>query len=297
MILCTSICIKRFAQNFTPRLFLQHQTLIPKLKYLPQHKALRKHIDHYWIIEDVPSLFHSFQAIYAYPGIRPELIMPLKGKLTFHYLGKKQVTQKSMMFSHIEGNFLFYPNQLQLFVIVQFKPCSLAAVQPFVKLSGPDLMKRCVCDADVVFGESINRLANHLKKMPPKQIAVELDDWFFKKLDEGREGFITEIFNELTGDNSLQKVREATKYSYSTLERYFKKETGMTPKKFQSLRRYKQVVEEIYDSQNKDWIHYVEKYGYYDQSHFIKEIKRYTHFTPAQLLQLPALRTYRPLKS
>jgi len=267
------------------------------VKYIPQHKALQKHIDHYWVIEDAPSLFNLPQAIYAYPGIRPELIMPLKGNLAFHYLGKKKVTQKSMMFSHIEGNFLFSPTQLQLFVIVQFKPRSLAAVQPFVRLSGPELMKCCVCDADVVFGESINALAKHLKKLTSKQIAVELDEWFSKKLDEGREGFITEIFNELTGNNSLQKMRAATNYSYSTLERYFKKETGMNPKKFQSLRRYKQVVEEIYDSQNKDWMHYVEKYGYYDQSHFIKEIKRYTHFTPAQLLQLPALRTYRPLVS
>ncbi|MGB0931201.1 MAG: hypothetical protein ACPGVB_10515 [Chitinophagales bacterium] len=88
------------------------------MKYIPQHKALRKHIDHYWIIENVSSIFNSFKGIYAYPGIRPELIMPLKGNLTFHYLGKTQVTQKSMMFSHIEGNFLFYPNQLQLFVIL-----------------------------------------------------------------------------------------------------------------------------------------------------------------------------------
>ena len=37
----------------------------------------------------------------------------------------------------------------------------------------------------------------------------------------------------------------------------------------------------------------VDKYNYFDQSHFIKEIKRYTSFTPKQLLDQPALPDFR----
>ena len=199
-----------------------------------------------------------------------------------------------MMFSHIESHFICYPKRLQLFIIVQFKSRSLSSVQPFTDLSAPDLMKNPACKADLVFGEGINRLTDYLKKLPPTAMAAELDDWFLRRLDRGKEGFVTEVLGERSGINNLTEIREKTNYSYSTLERYFKKETGMTPKKFQSLQRYKQAVEEIYNSRSDDWMHYVEKYNYYDQSHFIKEVKRYTRFTPSQLLQIPGILDYRP---
>ena len=92
----------------------------------------------------------------------------------------------------------------------------------------------------------------------------------------------------------LPSIMEATGYSYATIERYFKRETGLTPKKYQSLRRNKQAVTEICSTKNDDWMHYVNQYGYYDQAHFVKDIKRYTKFTPSQLIAAPSFVAYRP---
>jgi AraC-like DNA-binding protein len=39
---------------------------------------------------------------------------------------------------------------------------------------------------------------------------------------------------------------------------------------------------------------FVCRYGYHDQSHFIKEVRRFTGFTPQQLLQIPVLADHRP---
>jgi len=39
---------------------------------------------------------------------------------------------------------------------------------------------------------------------------------------------------------------------------------------------------------------YVVKYGYFDQWHFIKEIKRYSGFIPSQVLEEKNLLNYRP---
>lgn len=233
--------------------------------------------------------------VYAYPGIRPEMILVIDGILHYSYLGKTHSTNKSLLASHIDKEFLFNTSFIRSFVIIQFKPKAIASLQPFVKVTAKDLMKNSICDADLVFGKEIASLTAYLKNKNEDEIVNILDDWLFSKLDENRVGFITDVFEESDQHKTIQSMLDRTNYSYSTLERYFKKETGMTPKKYQTLRRYKQAVEEIYDSQNNDWLHYVEKYGYYDQSHFIKEIKRYTNFTPQQLLNTPGLRTYRPM--
>ena len=272
------------------------------MKYLPQHSELSKYIDHYWVIDSAEDLFQSSRVVYDYPGIKPELILMLEGKLHYRYLGISGETSKHLLASHIDEEFLFDAKELDRFVIIQFKPRSLSALLPFISVSPKDLIKQSVCDAEDVFGNSVNILAHHLDQVSEEEMLPILDNWFLNRMDKASTGFVTEIFNEVEqnktatfdASRSLQAMKDITRYSYSTLERYFKKETGMTPKKYQTLGRYKAAVEEIYDTQNNDWTHYVAKYGYFDQSHFIKEVKRYTHFTPAQLLRTPGLRTFRP---
>ena len=65
---------------------------------------------------------------------------------------------------------------------------------------------------------------------------------------------------EVSASCDIQTIIKATNYSYSTLERYFKRDTGLTPKKFQSLQRYKKAIRELYVTRNSDWQHYVVKY-------------------------------------
>lgn len=272
------------------------------MKYLPQHSELSKHIDHYWVIDSAEEVFQSSRIVYDYPGIRPEIILMLKGKLQYRYLGINGETNKHLLASHIEAEFLFDAERLDRFIVIQFKPRSLSALLPFMDISPTALIRKSVCDAEEVFGDSINKLVSHLREVPNESMAQLLDEWFLARMDQVNVGFVTELFNEVERadgtsfktSRSLQAMKDITRYSYSTLERYFKKETGLTPKKYQTLGRYKAAVEEIYDTQNTNWNYYVNKYGYFDQSHFIKEVKRYANFTPTQLLETPGLRTFRP---
>lgn len=199
-----------------------------------------------------------------------------------------------MVYSYIHSYMILDTSQLTSFIIIQFKPRALSSFLPFVPQKAKELMARPVFEAREIFGEEIDKLTLHLRRLSASEIVAELDQFLGDCYTEGREGFLSEMANELKKTNSLKDLLHRTKYSYSTLERHFKKDTGLSPKQYQSIQRYKLAVEEIYDTRNTDWMHYVHKYGYFDQSHFIKEIKRFTTFTPSQLIQTPGLRSFRP---
>lgn len=264
------------------------------MKYFPNHTTLNKHIDHYWIVNNAHSLFKDAPLIHAYPGITPEIIIVLEGHYSFYYLDELHQVNQSKLFSFIQKDVILDFSALASFVIIQFKPRALSSLRPFIPRSPHELMRHPVCDAEEVFGTSVTQLSNHLRHLAPTQIVDELNQWLLGYYQSEQEGFVAETANELDHGSSPKDIMALTKYSYSTLERYFKKDTGLTPKQYLSLRRYKLAVEEIYDSRNTDWMHYVQKYGYFDQSHFIKDIKRFTGFTPAQLLSIPGLRSFRP---
>lgn len=263
-------------------------------KHHSNSKELSQHIHHYWIIGRSDKVFDLSSPMYAYPGIRPELILVLEGHVTFNYQNQQYSVDKPVLFSHIQSEVVIDLSKCKSFIIIQFNPRSISSILPFVNRDAVELIKNGVQYAETFFDDSINLLRENLIGKEEEEIVNELDEYLFEKMDKNYQGYIIDLANENLSNNTLKEIINKTNYSYSTLERHFKKETGMSPKRYQSLRRYKAAVEEIYDTMNPDWLHYVSTYGYYDQSHFIREVKRYTSFTPAQLLKNHALRTYRP---
>ncbi|MFC4636118.1 helix-turn-helix domain-containing protein [Dokdonia ponticola] len=262
--------------------------------FAPQIPELQRHIDHYWIIDNIAQLFHGNSSLYAYPGITPDMLIVLDGYYTIDYLGKRYTSSKSQLFSFLHKEVVMDLTHLKSCIIIKFKSRGLSSLKPFMDQKTDALMKDSVAYAADVFDTNIESFITHLKGRSVSEIASELDQWLFRHYQKEREGFVVQMAQEISPSCDLKTIMEATNYSYSTLERHFKRDTGLTPKKFQSLQRYKQAIRELCTTQNADWQHYIEAYGYYDQSHFIKEIKRYTSFTPAQLLQTPSFIQVRP---
>jgi AraC-like DNA-binding protein len=66
----------------------------------------------------------------------------------------------------------------------------------------------------------------------------------------------------------------------------FNDEVGMTPKLYLRVARFQRVVERIQFAPHIDWGDAVERHGYYDQSHFIRDFKEFTGFAPTEWLKL-----------
>jgi len=62
-------------------------------------------------------------------------------------------------------------------------------------------------------------------------------------------------------------------------------EDGMTIKKYQLILKLNRLLEEIYMKDDIDWGELSVKYGFFDQPHMIKELKKYLGRSPREYLK------------
>ena len=101
-----------------------------------------------------------------------------------------------------------------------------------------------------------------------------------KRLSDVRENTVVNdtIQNILINKGSLDIAKLAKKSFVSTrqLERLFHEYVGITPKKLSNLIRYQFLWRDILCEPDFDVLSAVYKFGYTDQSHLLREFKRYT---------------------
>lgn len=101
----------------------------------------------------------------------------------------------------------------------------------------------------------------------------------FKRLSNVKENAVVNgtIHNILTNKGSLDVANLAKESFVSTrqLERLFHEYVGITPKKLSNLIRYQFLWRDILCKPDFDVLSAVHKYGYTDQSHLLREFKRY----------------------
>jgi len=91
------------------------------------------------------------------------------------------------------------------------------------------------------------------------------------------------LLRNLTREKSFLTVNElAEKYGVSkkTIERYFLKFVGINPKTYLMILRLNKVFEYIYSNPENSMYEVINKCGYFDQAHFIKDFKKISGETP-----------------
>ncbi len=71
-----------------------------------------------------------------------------------------------------------------------------------------------------------------------------------------------------------------------TLERHFRYSIGISPKAMLHLFRISHAISLLREKQDSDLTGISYQSGYYDQSHFIRDIKEFTGITPRQMQHL-----------
>ena len=136
-----------------------------------------------------------------------------------------------------------------------------------------------------------------------KNEAIELEDKLFNSKNNNQRIIQLEKFliKRLSTDNDFERVEHAIKIIENTkgqvkskdvaqevclgikqFERIFSKHVGLNPKKFSSIIRFQNVIQMQMNDRNANMYQIAFDNGYYDQSHFIHDIKSITGLTPRE---------------
>ena len=150
-----------------------------------------------------------------------------------------------------------------------------------------------IIDPDVFFQTTIfYKLWETLKSLPSLSDKIRfLQDHLLSLMHEEDDGTNDLSKNVAYFDNlSVQPVRAMAidqDVSERTIQLRFKKQLGYSPKELMRFLRFKQVINNILRQANKeiDWYALIEKCGYHDQSHLIKDFHHYLGTTPQKFVR------------
>lgn len=84
-------------------------------------------------------------------------------------------------------------------------------------------------------------------------------------------------------DKPIDWLIHKSGYSQKHVIHLLKKHTGFSPKYLQRINRFHQVVSEIQrNSEHLDWFSIVQRYGYHDQAHLIKDFSHFSGIKPME---------------
>jgi AraC-like DNA-binding protein len=95
-----------------------------------------------------------------------------------------------------------------------------------------------------------------------------------------------DVINETHGMVSIKELEKQTGYSKRYLDMLFKEHVGVSPKQLANIVRF-QIFYKLWAQEKSHTFYEDDLYTYYyDQSHFIKEFRRFTGFTPRKFAEI-----------
>jgi AraC-like DNA-binding protein len=162
---------------------------------------------------------------------------------------------------------------------------------PFVRVPMSALKDRVV-DAELVVHENILSLREQLMEAPgPEDKFSKAHSWLMRHYARKLEAnpFINYAVSSIIqspGERRISEIAAKTGYSQKHLIRLFSDHVGVAPKSFMNIVRFQNTVSHIDSLRSPNWARAAVHCGYYDQSHFIADFKRFSGFTPAGYLQM-----------
>lgn len=164
------------------------------------------------------------------------------------------------------------------------------------------LVKFKPCEAALFFKEPLHHFSEvsiSLYDLLPKQVVLGVEEQLTKDDNVQQkintiENFLLSLFSNNRSNNLIKtavqkivlsngtmKIKELASFlniSLDAFEKQFKKTVGTSPKQFSSIVRLTNLINKKCNNQSLSEVAY--NYGYFDQSHFIKDFKLFTGKTP-----------------
>ena len=171
-------------------------------------------------------------------------------------------------------------------LVIQFKPYG---AYPFVHFPIEQLNEE-VLPAEDVFGQEIVALREKIVALEsPSEKFESVEQWLRDRLDVDKKP-PEELLSALEQLSSqpvakFNQVIEEYPHTKKHLIDQCKKYIGLTPKYFQRILRFNEILQLIQKKESVSWAQIAYQCGYADQSHFIKEFKHFSGFNPSGFIK------------
>jgi AraC-like DNA-binding protein len=154
-------------------------------------------------------------------------------------------------------------------------------------------LKNWAVDGDNLFGNKMHFIQDEVQRLPGFSARAHWLEAFICSLlsndaDLGMAMKISILLDNLSNKKFAGKhtsIENYTGYSRMHTLRIFQKWFGIAPGEALSFRRFEKALNLIH-STDDNFTQIGLSCGYYDQSHFIREFKKFTEFTPMQYAKL-----------
>ena len=172
--------------------------------------------------------------------------------------------------------------------VIQFKA---SGAYPFFHQPIYELTEK-ILSAEFLFGEDILQLREDLLKKENSAQKFRLaENWLLEKYDEKKSPpkYLLKTIGELQKSPvaNFEEIISNCPHSQKHLIDQFKKYVGLTPKYYQRILRFNDILQKIKQQKKISWAQTAYQCGYSDQSHFIKEFKHFSGFNPQEFIKEP----------
>ena len=152
-----------------------------------------------------------------------------------------------------------------------------------------DVFNNQVVDFADVEGKAVNTLHSKLQETTEWNKRIELVESFLMRRllsaekKAGQMAVVGDIMNELRHEDFFDNIENvAARYGITSryLQKLFLQYTGLTPKLYTKINRFQNSLR-LVTKRELSLTSIAYDCGYFDQSHFIKEFKSFTGFTPS----------------
>lgn len=256
------------------------------MQILPS-KELLPFIKHYLFLESQGKIFKNFR---LFSDGNSGMVFSFKSNLISNVQNNQQLDYlpDSFVYGQISAfKDLYLVNEASLIIVV-FQP---AGIYQLMRISAAELRDNIVRTGDLFGSQGLN-LQEKLSGQAGSHKKLKLLNDFFIELAEKRAvanqvlvDASVDFITRNKGTNSINELVKHIGYTERHLERIFTECIGLSPKKFVNIVKLHNFLKLLKDKamhNNLTAISY--EAGYADQSHLIKEFRKYTGITPKEYL-------------
>ena len=254
-------------------------------KFYKPKPPLSKFVDNFWLYEG-GEIQHEIERIL--PTGTLELAINLReNELRFYDAHRAEdcLRFSGAIISGAHGRGL-KPDTAAVVIGVHFKP---GGAFPFLGLPAGDLADTHV-DLETLLGPPAGRLRERLceARTSAERFQLVQETLLSRLCDRVETHYAVSAALDMFAKNQVgPRVREAAKYLGLSQRRFiqvFKAEVGMTPKLFSRIQRFQQTRTFIQQNPAPNWATLALDFGYFDQSHLIREFVEFSGVSPSDYL-------------